>query len=188
MSAQPMRHRFTADEYERMGAAGLFGEDDRVELIEGEIVEMTPIGSRHAACVDRLTRLFATAVAERAIVRVQNPIRLGVRSEPQPDLALLSPRDDFYARSHPSPAEVLLVVEVSDTTAAWDRDVKAALYATAGIPETWVVDLIESGVHVFTGPSPEGYTDVHPASPGDTITTAALGGLAVAVADILGPV
>jgi Uma2 family endonuclease len=187
MSAEPLRHRFTVDEYERMGAAGLFGEDDRVELIEGEIVELTPIGSRHAACVARLTRLFAGAPADQAIVWVQNPIRLGVRSEPQPDLALLHPRDDFYARSHPGPAEILLVVEVSDTTAAWDRDVKTALYGAAGIPEAWVVDLNDNSVHVFTEPGREGYAVVRQAMAGDVIATGVLGGVAVAVAEILGP-
>jgi Uma2 family endonuclease len=182
-----MRHRFTADEYERMGAVGLLGEDDRVELIEGEIVEMTPIGSRHAACVARLGSLFSAAVGDGAIVWVQNPVRLGARSEPQPDLALLLPRPDFYAGGHPRPSDILLVVEVSDTTATWDRDVKAPLYGTAGIPETWVVDVTEGHVHVFSGPSPEGYADVRRAEPGDTITTTVLDGLTVGVSDILGP-
>lgn len=170
-----------------MGAVGLFGEDDRVELIEGEIIEMTPIGSRHAACVARLTRLFVGAVGDQAIVWVQNPVRLGVRSEPQPDLTLLRPRDDFYARGHPVPAEILLVVEVSDTTAAWDRDFKAALYGVAGIAQTWVVDLNENSVHVFTGPGREGYGEVRRAASGDDITTGVLGGLTMAVSDILGP-
>jgi Uma2 family endonuclease len=187
MSAQPLRHRFTADEYERMGAAGLFAESDRVELIEGEIVETTPIGSRHAACVDRLNRMFSTAVGERAIVRIQSPIRLGVRSEPQPDLALLLPRPDFYSEGHPRPADVLLVVEVSDTTATWDRDMKAPLYGAAGVPETWVVDVIEGCVHVFTGPGREGYADMRRVVGGDAITATVLGGLTLAVADILGP-
>jgi Uma2 family endonuclease len=187
MSAQPERHLFTVDEYERMGMVGLFGEDDRVELIEGEIVGMAPIGSRHAACVARLTRLFSAAVGNRALVWIQNPIRLGTRSEPQPDVALLVPRADFYARGYPGAADILLVVEVADTSAAWDREGKARLYAAGGVGEAWVVDLAEGCVHVFTGPGPGGYADARQAVAGDSLTPGGLDGVTVAVNDILGP-
>ena len=187
MSAQPERHLFTVDEYERMGVVGLFGEDDRVELIEGEIVEMTPIGSRHAACVSRLNHLLSAAVRDRAIVSVQNPVRLGIRSEPQPDVALLVPRADFYAGGHPRPADILLVVEVAETSATWDRDVKARLHGAAGVGEAWVIDLAGGCVHVFTGPGPGGYAEVRQAVAGDSLTPSGLGGVAVAVTDILGP-
>jgi len=185
MSA-PARYLFSAGEYERMGELGLFDEDDRVELIEGEIVEMTPIGSRHAACVDRLTRLLAAGVGDRAIVRVQNPVRLGERSEPQPDLALLLPRADFYAYAHPGPDDVLLLVEVADTTVAWDRGTKVPLYGAAGIPQAWVVDLPAGCVHAYREPSPTGYREAKQALAGDSLTISALPGLSLVVADVLG--
>jgi Uma2 family endonuclease len=160
MSVQLARRRFTVDEYHRMAGAGILTEDDRVELIDGEIVEMTAIGSRHAACVDRLTRLFSRLVGERVIVRVQNPIRLGEYSEPQPDLALVRLRPDFYASGHPGPSDVLLVVEVVETSVESDREVKLPLYARAGVPEVWLVDLERGFIEVEQDPSPEGYRSV----------------------------
>ena len=112
---------FTVDDYYAMAHAGILGEDDRVELIEGEVIQMAPIGSRHQAVVDRLNRLFVSRVGDRAIVRVQGPLRLAPITEPQPDLQLLAPRDDFYAAAHPSQYEALLVVEVADTSLRFDR-------------------------------------------------------------------
>jgi Uma2 family endonuclease len=193
MSVQPARYLFTVGEYERMGELGLFHEDDRVELIEGEIIEMAPIGSRHAACVDRLNRLLTAAVGDRAIVRVQSPVRLGERSEPQPDLAVLRPRPDFYASAHPGPPDVLLLVEVADTTVAWDTEVKVPLYAAGGVPATWVVDLAGGGVHLFSDPGAPGYRRVRRALPGDALALDALPGVSLPgvslpVADVLGPV
>lgn len=135
MSVQLLRRSFTVEEYHRMAEAGILREDDRVELLEGEIVEMTPIGSRHAACVDRLNQLGVRGVGPRAIVRVQSPVRLGERSEPQPDLTLLRARPDFYAHAHPGPADVLLIIEVAEASADADRTVKMPLYARAAIPE-----------------------------------------------------
>jgi Uma2 family endonuclease len=183
---QPARHVFTVEEYERMGTAGLFGEDDRVELIEGEIIETAPIGSRHAACVDRLTHLFSAQVSNRAVVRVQNPVRLGARSEPQPDVALLRPKPDFYASAHPEPADVLLIVEVAETSATWDRDVKMPLYAGAGVPEVWVVDLDEGCIDAYTTPHAQRYADARRLTSDDTITPSMLVGVTIFVADILG--
>ncbi|HUF85361.1 MAG TPA: Uma2 family endonuclease [Acidimicrobiia bacterium] len=183
MSVQPVRHLFTADEYQRMGEAGLFGEDDRLELIEGEIVEMAPIGSRHAACVDRLTRLLTAQVGDRAIVRVQSPIRLSARSEPQPDVTLLAPRTDFYGEAHPGPGDVWLVVEVADTSGAWDREVKARLYARAGVPEMWVVDLDAEVVDVLRDPGPSGYAEMRRAGRGERLEAA---GTVVEVDELLG--
>ncbi len=135
MAAQVARRMFTTDEFHRMAAAGILSEDDRVELIDGEIVQMSPIGSPHASCVDRLTALFVRRFGRRAIIRVRNPIVLSRHSEPQPDLAVLKLRTDFYAEKHPGPSDVLLVVEVADTSADYDRLTKVALYARAGIPE-----------------------------------------------------
>lgn len=158
MAVPLLRRRFTVHEYHQMAEAGILTEDDRVELIEGEIVDMAPIGSQHAASVARLTVLFSR-VQGRGIVWVQNPIRLGEHSEPQPDLTLLKPRADFYAKAHPGPEDVLLVVEVSDTSAEYDREVKLPLYAQAGIPEVWLVDLATEGVEVYRTPTPQGYRE-----------------------------
>jgi Uma2 family endonuclease len=186
MSIAIVRRRFTVDEYHRMGRAGIFSEDDRVELIEGEIVEMTPIGSRHAGFVNRLNRLMTSLVADRALVAVQNPIRLSSESEPQPDLALLRRRDDFYAQAHPEPGDVLLVIEVADTSQAYDRTVKLPLYARAGIPEAWIVDVAGPTLEVHRAPSPEGYRDVRQARRGERLTLAALQDLGLSVDDCLG--
>lgn len=159
MSVPLVRRRFTVEEYHRMVQAGILSEDDRVELLEGEIVEMVPIGSRHAACVNRLNQLLSRA-GERVLVSVENPVRLTEHSEPQPDIALLVPRQDFYASGHPGPQDVLLVVEVSEASSGSDREVKVPLYARAGIREAWIVDLQAGVVEVYRQPSPEGYRQV----------------------------
>ena len=169
-----------------MGEAGILREDDRVELLEGEIVEMTPIGSRHAACVDRLNHFFARGVGPRAIVRVQNPVRLSERSEPQPDLALLRARPDFYARAHPGPSDILLLVEVADTSAEMDREVKMPLYARAGIPEVWIVDLEGECVEVYREPTPQGYQNVRRIRRGQRVSPQAVPDLELAVDDLFG--
>ncbi|GIW50689.1 MAG: hypothetical protein KatS3mg081_0044 [Gemmatimonadales bacterium] len=156
MAVQLMKRRFTVAEYHKMAEAGILGEDDRVELLEGELVAMAPIGSRHATCVRRLNYLLSRGVGERAIVDVQNPIRLSEYSEPQPDLALLKPRPDFYAAAHPGPEDVLLVVEVAETSADYDREVKIPLYARAGIPEVWLVDLAGAQIETFRQPAQGG--------------------------------
>ncbi|GIX47751.1 MAG: hypothetical protein KatS3mg131_1962 [Candidatus Tectimicrobiota bacterium] len=186
MAVQLMKRRFTVAEYHKMAEAGILGEDDRVELIEGEIVAMAPIGSRHAACVDRLNRLFSQRTGERAIVRVQNPVRLGEHSEPQPDVALLRPRPDFYAAEHPGPEDVLLVVEVAETSAAPDRAVKVPLYARFGIPEVWLVDLAAAQVEVYRQPAPQGYQAVETLRRGDTVAPLLLPELSLAVEALLG--
>ncbi|MFS8119951.1 MAG: Uma2 family endonuclease, partial [Microcoleus sp.] len=123
MSVAMKRRLFTVQEYHLMGEAGVFGEDDRVELIEGEIIAIAAIGTRHATCVRRLIGQFRQIPEEIAILDVQNPIQLSEKTEPQPDVVLLQPRADYYATAHPIPAEVLLLVEVSDSTVDFDRDV-----------------------------------------------------------------
>lgn len=182
----PNRRRFTAREYQRMGETGILHEDDRVELIEGEIIEMAPIGNRHFACVNRLTRLFVQRVGDSAVVHVQNPVRLSDLSEPQPDLSLLRPREDFYAGKHPAPEDVLLLVEVADTSLAYDREVKLPLYARAGIREVWIVDLAGEKIERHTDPTTEGYRRIEQVRRGETLEPAALGGLALPVDDVLG--
>jgi Uma2 family endonuclease len=183
MTSRVLKRRFTAEEYQEMGRAGILTEDDRVELIEGEIVQMSPIGSRHAACVDRLTGLLARGAGDRAIVRVQNPIRIGKDSEPQPDLTLLRPRSDFYAAGHPTPKDVLLLIEVVASSEDYDRDVKLPVYARAGIAEVWLVDLEHNRIEVFRKPGRGGYGDVTTA--GAKLSPKALPDLTLAVADIL---
>jgi len=154
------RHVVTVDDYYRMAEVGLLGPEDRVELIEGEIIDMTPIGTAYAGRVDRLNDFLSRSLHGRAIVRVQGPVRLGRRSEPQPDLAVLHYRDDFYASAHPGPADLLLIIEVADTTARYDRDVKVPLYARQGIGEVWLVDLETGGVEVYREPEQGAYRRV----------------------------
>ncbi|MCX2728290.1 Uma2 family endonuclease [Thermomicrobium sp. 4228-Ro] len=182
----PTTHRFTVDDLERMVRAGILREDARVELIEGELYDMNPIGWAHQACVNRLTELFVRALHGRAIVQPQGPVRLSDRSLPQPDLALLRPRADFYARSGPGPADVLLLVEVSDTTLAYDRDIKVPLYARAGIPEVWLVDLAGEQVLAFRLPDAGGYrySSVH--RPGELVSPQAFPDMSLAVDDLVG--
>lgn len=187
-SVTPARRyrRFTVDEFLRMGEAGVFREDDRLELIEGAILEVTPTGSAHAACVNRLNHALSR-LAGRAIVAVQNPVRLSEDSLPQPDLALLRWRDDFYAMRHPGPEDVLLLVEVADTTLAYDRDVKVPLYARASIPEVWLVDLGGSAVWVYRQPGPGGYASVRRLARGERLAAAAFPDFAVGVDEVLAP-
>jgi len=185
-SARVARHLFTVDEYHKMGEAGIFGEDDRVELIEGEIVEMSPIGSPHAARVKRLNRLLVRRLGTRAIVQVQDPVVLSQTSEPQPDLAVLKPRADFYAARHPTPADTLLITEVADSSRAFDRNVKAPLYARAGIAELWVVDVIDELVEVYRRPLRGTYREVTTFRRGQRVTIAAFAPMSFRVVDILG--
>lgn len=186
MAFQLVKRLFTVDDYHKMGTVGILSEDDRVELIEGEIVEMTPIGSRHAGCVNRLNKLFSERMGRHAILSVQNPICLGERSEPQPDLALLRARADYYASAHPEPGDILLVVEVAETSTDYDREVKVALYSRAGIPETWLVDLESELVEVYRNPCSKGYSEIQRAVRGRGLAPQAFPDVEFAVDDILG--
>lgn len=151
------RRRFTLEEYHRMGEVGIFREKERVELIEGEIVEMSPIGSPHAATVDRIACVFSQKLGGRAIVRVQGPVQFAdLVSEPLPDVTLLVPRRDFYASGHPGSSDILLVVEVTDTTVAYDRGVKL-LYARAGVAEVWLANVNTRRLEGYRQPGPNGY-------------------------------
>lgn len=181
-----VRKRFTTREYEQIAAAGVFAEDDRVELLEGEIVEMSPLGPLHSACVDRLNRLLQRQVKDAAIVRVQSPVRLGQHSEPQPDVSLLQPRADFYAGGHPEPEDVLLLVEVADSSLSYDRELKLPIYARAGIAEVWLVGLLPQTVEVFRAPSEDGYGEKRTARRGDVLTAINLPSIRLDVAEILG--
>jgi Uma2 family endonuclease len=187
MAVQLVTYRFTVQDYHRMAEAGIFHEDDRLELLEGEIVEMPPIGPGHAGGVKRLMNSFLPLQGERkAIISVQDPIRLGEHSEPQPDLALLKPHPDFYAREHPSPEDVFLVVEVMDSSASYDREVKVPLYARFGIPETWLMDVEQGLIEVYRSPSPEGYQQVRTLRRGEGLSPQAFPELSVTVDELLG--
>ncbi|NWG73678.1 MAG: Uma2 family endonuclease [Rubrivivax sp.] len=179
------RHRLTVDRFHRMGEAGVIGPEVRVELVEGEVVEMAPIGTRHAATLNRLNRLITAAAGEHAVVAVQNPLRLGDHSEPQPDLMLLAPREDFYASAHPGPADVLLLVEVCDTTSRYDREVKVPLYARHGVAEVWLVDLDERLVHVLREPRDGRYTQITVSATPGVVAPAALPQAAVDLTPLL---
>lgn len=186
MSVQVARRYFSVDEFHRMGAAGIFSEDDRVELIEGEILQMSPIGTRHAACVKRLNVELTTSLGSNAIVSIQDPIQLHDFSEPQPDIAVLKPRADFYAHSLPTAADVLLVVEVSDTTVAYDREIKLPGYARAGILETWLADIPAETVEKHSEPVNGVYRKVETFRRGEVIASSSVAGLAIEVVKILG--
>ena len=177
----PQRHAISAEEYLRMGETGVFAPDARLELIEGEIVEMAPIGSRHAGTVKILNRLMIGLVGDRAVVSVQDPLVVGEGSVLQPDLALLEPRADSYSGSHPTPGDVLLVVEVSDTTLAFDIGTKVPLYARFGIPEAWVIDLQERVVRVHRDPSASGYRTSFTAAGEESVAAAALADVVIAL-------
>ena len=178
------RRRFDVHEYHRMAEAGILHEDDRIELIEGEIVEMSPIGGRHVSCVGRLTRYLSQFASEHYLVNVQSPMRLDDHWEPQPDLAVV--RDRNYGNSLPGPEDVLLLIEVADTSLAYDRNVKLPLYTQAGIPEVWIVDLTTDTIERHTDPSGNDYRHMEKVRPGDTFESTALSGLSLRADAVLG--
>src|SRR5260370_28699105 len=178
--------RFTAAEYRQMIEAGVFGRDERLELIDGEIVQMSPIGDRHAACVRRLIALLSQLFAAQAIVDAQNPIMVDAAYVPQPDLALLRPRADYYATPTPTAADCLLVIEVADTSAEFDRLIKVPRYARGGVAELWLVALERDVVVAYRDPTGDAYQHLQVFRTDDTITTATLHGPAVSLRAILG--
>jgi len=186
MALQLNRYRFTVAEYDRMIEAGIFGEDDRVELIDGEILQMSPIGQGHASVVRRMNWLLMKLVGDAAIVDVQNPIHLDEYGEPRPDLALLAPRSDFYREDHPDARDVLLLIEVADSSLDFDRQIKLPRYARAGIPEVWLVNLNADLVEVHRDPMVDGYRTVEVRRRGEWLTPLAFPGHEVAVTEILG--
>ena len=153
-----------------MGETGILGPDLRTELIDGEIIEMPPIGHPHAGTVNLLVKLLTSAVADRAIVAPQNPVRLNDHTEPLPDIALLKPRADYYRNGHPGPDDVLLLIEVADSSLAYDRDVKLPRYAGAGIAEVWLVDLVGGRLWVYRQPAEGHYTEVEERKGVGTVT------------------
>jgi Uma2 family endonuclease len=158
MQGWPQRHRISVEHFYRMADAGLFDADERMELVDGEIIDVPPMGSRHATVVQQLTRLLGATLPMEVIVRPQLPLRLGEYSEPLPDIAVARPRSDHYGTSHPTAADVLLLVEVSDSTLRYDREVKSALYARHGVPELWIVDVQARKLLSYRSPVEGRYT------------------------------
>lgn len=170
LSVLPARHKLDVDAYHRMAEAGIFGEGERIELIDGDLIDMAPIGQGHAAIVNGLTEALVVACAARAIVSPQNSVRIGRRSEPQPDLAVLRRRADFYAAGEPpGPADILLLVEVADSSLRFDRTVKLPLYARAGVAELWIVDLKRRVIDVYRTPTGDGYGEMATHQAGDRL-------------------
>ncbi|MCW9680225.1 Uma2 family endonuclease [Dolichospermum circinale CS-1225] len=160
MVLQLIRHQFTVKQFHKMAESGILSENERVELIRGEMIDMSPIGRRHAGCVNRLVNLLIQLLGKRIILAPQNPVVLNETSEPQPDIALLKPRPDFYRNSHPQPEDIFLLIEVADTTVKYDREVKIPLYAEANIPEVWLVDVNQEIIEVYRNSLEGIYQDV----------------------------
>jgi Uma2 family endonuclease len=175
----PRRHRLTVEDYYRMGETGILRPDERVELIDGEIIDMPPPGSLHAGTVTHLDHLLQRTAGDRAVLQVQNSVRLDGYSEPQPDLTLLRPRADFYKSAHPQPSDVLLMIEVADTSLRYDRDVKAALYARHAVPELWLIDVRNARLTRYREPSHDSYTRVDQPDLSAPLEIASLPGVSV---------
>lgn len=186
MTTQLIKRLFTVKEYHQMIEAGILTKDDKVELIRGEIVQMAAVGRRHTSHVKRLTELFYIRLLSRVTIGVQDPVELDDRSEPQPDISLLRRRDDFYELGHPQSEDILLIVEVADTTAETDRNIKIPLYAEDNIVEVWLVDINEQCVVVYREPSPSGYQNIQRFQRGQTLSILAFPDLEIAVVDVLG--
>lgn len=182
----PRRYKLTVDDYHKLGDAGILSEDSRVELLEGELIEMAPIGGTHMAVVNRLTRLLVLAVGDLGVVSVQNPVRLPPYSEPQPDFAILRPTATGAPATVPESKDVLLLIEAADTTLTYDRNTKLPLYAKGGIAESWLVNIASESLEVFREPSMDGYLKRIEADRGASVAPLALPSLRIAVNEIFG--
>lgn len=188
MSAEPNRKLFNVHEYHRMVEVGILRERERVELIEGEIVQMTAIGHRHWVRVARLTSLFIETFGKKVVTSIQGPARLSEWSEPEPDVTVFKPRADFYAGKQPGPEDILFVVEVADSSLSYDNRVKATLYAKAGIQEYWIEDLISDTMLVYRHPVDGQYTTVLALNRQDSISPLAFPDISFQVDNLLGAV
>lgn len=186
MAVELKRHRFTRADYHQMAKVGILEPKARVELIDGEIIEMSPIGRRHRSSVDRVNDVFAPRLHGAAIVRIRSSVTLGEYGEPEPDLTLLRFRADFYAESDETPEDVLLIVEVADSSESYDRRIKGPLYARFGIADYWLVDLNRDHVTVYRDPTQDGYASSRVFRRGESISPLAFPDLTVPIEDILG--
>ena len=186
MQIEAAKKLFTVDEYYRMAEVGILNPSDRVELIEGEIIQMSPIGDRHLGCVNRATEAFIGAFRGRAVVSPQHPVRLSNYTEPQPDLAVLKPRTDYYSSKTPAAEDAFFVVEVSDTTLRYDVKVKLPLYAAAGIPEVWIANLNEDLLLISRHLSGKDYTTQLRLRRGEAVSPMAFPDVQFKVEDLIG--
>ncbi|WP_375468944.1 Uma2 family endonuclease [uncultured Nostoc sp.] len=186
MSVQLLRRKFTVEQYHKMVESGIVTEDDRVELIRGEIIEMSQIGTKHAACVNRLVNLLVQLLGKGVILAAQNPVALNKNSEPQPDVALLKPRDDFSATAHPQPQDIFLLIEVSHSTVMYGREEKIPLYTEANIIEVWLVDINEQIVEVYQQPTAVRYQHIQKFASGQTLSIKAFPNVNITVNEIFG--
>lgn len=185
MAVEVARRLISVDEFVHLIETGFFGREERVELINGEMITMPPIGDSHVGHTNQANHCFSRLLAGRAVVSVQNPIVLPGLSRPQPDLAVLRPRQDFYGRSTATPQDVLLLVEVADSTFSYDRDTKGPLYAAASIVEYWIINVVAGELLVYRDPTPDGYTSASSLRRGDTVTPVMFPDIRVAVSDLL---
>lgn len=186
MRAEVTKKLFTVDDYYRMAEVGILKPEDRVELLEGEIVEMSPIGNRHAGCVNRVTDLFTFLFRGKAIVTVQNPARLNQYNEPQPDFVLAKTRTDYYASRHPTGEDIYLMVEIADSSLRKDRNVKVPIYARLGIPEVWIADLQQDRILIFRDPAGNAYKTTLTLHRGESLSVLAFPEINFKVEDVLG--
>lgn len=186
MSVELLRRQFTIKEYNRMIETGILTKYDRVELIKGEIIQMAAVGRHHTSCVKRLAELFFLRLAQAVTIGVQDPVELDDNSEPQPDLSILRRRADFYKAGHPQPEDILLLVEVADTTIESDREIKIPLYASSNIAEVWIVDINERVLEIYREPTLHGYQNIQKLQPGQIIAMQAFPDVNFTVEEVLG--
>ncbi|MEL6461780.1 MAG: Uma2 family endonuclease [Cyanobacteria bacterium J06621_15] len=186
MTVQLLRRKFTVEQFHKMAESGILNEDDRVELIRGEIIEMAAIGTKHASCVRRLDKVLHRKLGDKVIISVQNPVGLDDTSEPQPDVVLLKPREDFYSSAHPQPKDIFLVIEVADSTIKYDREVKIPLYAEESVLEVWLVDINEECLEVYREPVNSKYQTVEKFSRGESLIIQAFSDVSISLDEILG--
>jgi Uma2 family endonuclease len=184
MVVQLLRHQFTVKQFHKMAESGILSENDRVELIRGEMIDMSPIGTRHAGCVNRLVNLLIQLLGKKIVLAAQNPVELNEISEPQPDIALLKPCPDFYRNSHPQPEDIFLIIEVADTTVKYDRQVKIPLYAEANIPEVWLIDVNQEMIEVYRHPVQGIYQDMQTLEKNQSLSILAFPDVSINVSEI----
>lgn len=184
MNLAPQKHKVSVSEWHKMGKYNIFSPNARMELIEGEIIDMAPIGPSHAGCVIKFIELLAIQKGKNALLNVQNPIQLGNLSEPEPDLVLLRPISHFYQKRHPTADDIFLLIEISDTTVQHDREEKMFLYAKDGIVESWLVDLNEFQIEVYLNPTTDGYTNKQVFESGQILIPSQLPHIKIPVSDI----
>jgi Uma2 family endonuclease len=182
MPTVPVRRKLTVDDYHKMAEAGILTEDDRVELIEGELIDMAPIGSPHADYVDRLNLMLINQLGTRFRVRIQNPVQLDDYNEPEPDVVIAQNRS--YREAHPGSQDILLLIEVADTTLKYDRDIKIPLYARCGIPEVWLIDLQNKRLEIHRQPSQEGYQQILLPANTESVSPSLVPGVSIRMAEL----